>query len=103
MNKEQVELWRKGAMEHCSMIERMVKDRKELKSLIEEHIGRFFKYDSIEYNKDLSEITIEISENNIVIPQDIGEIQMDWNISSGWSNGDEVIIIKFYPFGAEGV
>ena len=104
MNTDELSSWRDGVNEHISMVDTLVNDRKILKNLIEEHLKQFFDWDSIEYNKDFSEITMKWDKDchPIIKHEKINELMMDWCISVGYDdNAFRIVVIEVYPFGLE--
>lgn len=101
MNLDQ---WNQAVDEHLKMVDSLIEDRITLKNMFNEHLRKFFDYDSIEYSKDLRVISMrwdygrEVSIDNDFI----SELGMDWLISTEFT--DKLgygVVVTIYPFGKE--
>lgn len=104
MDKERLEQWKDGVMEHCKYVQDMIKQRKLLKEHIEEHLSQFFDWESIEYSKDFDVITLTwaYGHNPIIYHDKIGELNMDWTIKAEYDDkAFRVVVIEVHPFGIE--
>lgn len=102
MNKEEIEMWKDGVMEHCHSISVIAKDRKTIKKMMVDHLSQFFEWDVIEFDKNFNTITMawEYSTDPIIKLDKIKELGMDFIIGHRFFKelGDGVTI-TVYPFG----
>ena len=106
MNLEEFRQWQDAVCIHCKERDRIVDDRRELKSLLETHLKQFFSYDSIEFDKDFNKITLKwAKEVSPVIRSNIKELGMEWIISTGYDDmAFNIVVVEVYPFGVpEGI
>ena len=97
-----LENWRKAVDEHISIVDQTIRDRDVLKKSIEEHLGRFFDWDSIDYNRDFTVITLswEKDVNPVIKSENISDLGMDWIIKTGRdSRAFAIVEIEVYPWG----
>lgn len=104
MNIEQLDQWNQAVDEHMSMLESLINDRIALKSMFNEHLRKFFDYDSIEYSKDFKVITLRWDYGrNVSIDNDtISNLGMGWVISTEFT--DKLgygVVVTVYPFGSD--
>ena len=101
MNPEEFKQWQDAVCIHCKERDRIVDDRRELKSLLETHLREFFNYDSIEFDKDFNKITLKWEKGvNPIIRENIGELGMQWILSTGHDDqAFNIVVVEVYPFG----
>ena len=101
MNRDELELWREAVFVHSKQRDDLVNDRKEIKSRLEAHLKQFFSFDEIEYcDFDFNKIELKFKRDvSPVIPKNIGELNMDWIISTGYDDkAFSIVVIEIYPF-----
>ena len=104
MNSEEMELWKEAVFLHIEQRNELVNDRKEIKSHLEAHLKEFFSFDEIEYcDFDFNKIELKFMRDvSPVIPKNIGELNIDWIISTGYDDkAFSIVIIEIYPFGID--
>ena len=104
MNKDEMELWREAVFVHSKQRIDLVNDRKEIKSHLEAHLKQFFDFDEIEYvDFDFNKILLKFNRDvSPIPPKNIGDLGMDWIISTGYDDGAfSIVIIEIYPFGID--
>ena len=99
MNLDQ---WNQAVDEHLKMVDSLIEDRITLKNMFNEHLRKFFDYDSIEYSKDFRSISMQWDYGREVsIDNDtISNLGMDWLISTEFT--DKLgygVVVTVYPFG----
>ena len=102
MNHDELDLWREAVFIHCKERDELVNDRREIKSRLEAHLKKFFSFDEIVYcDFNFNKIELKFDKDvSPVIPQNIGELGMEWIISTGYDNkAFSIIVIEIYPFG----
>lgn len=101
MNTEEFKQWQDAVLMHCQERDRIVNDRIELKKVLEAHLQQFFKYDSIDFDKDFNKITLKWSkEVSPVIKENIKDLGMEWIISTGHDDmAFNIVVVEVYPFG----
>lgn len=102
MNIEELVAWKSGVSEHMDALDILLNDRKILKKHIEDHLKSCFQWDTIEYNRDFSEITLkwDAGHSPIIFHENIVNLNMDWEINAGYDGGaNRIVIITVYPFG----
>ena len=95
MNEKVLDAWIKATGEHIEMISTIVKDRRLLKDMIEDHLSQFFDWDDIEYDRDFSEITLTFKDE-LVIKKDTSKLLMPFRI---YGTYDKCIKVEVYPKG----
>jgi hypothetical protein len=103
MDSDEFKQWQDAVLLHCQERDRIVNDRRELKSLFEAHLKQFFDFDSIEFDKDFNVITLKWKKDvSPIIKDNIGELGMEWVISSGYDDmAFGIVVVEVYPFGME--
>ena len=103
MDSDEFKQWQDAVLLHCQERDRIVNDRRELKSLFEAHLKQFFDYDSIEFDKDFNVITLKWDTDTIpIITKNIGNLNMEWSISTGHDDlAFSIVVVEVYPFGIE--
>lgn len=102
MNLEALELWRNGVMENNHQLSSILSDKVQLKNALAGHLKRFFDFDKIVFNYDLSVVTLkwEYGHDIIIDYNNINNIGMDWIISTEFSDGlGQGVVVKVFPFG----
>ena len=102
MDKDTLEQWKDGVMEHTINVQQMIKERKLLKKHIEEHLSQFFKWNDIDYSKDFDVITLKWDRdvNPVIKKEKIHELGIDWIIRAGYDDqAFRIVVIELYPFG----
>ena len=97
MDKDQFLSWCDCVESHMEMVDTSIKDRRFLKSKLEEHLSQFFKWRDIDYNRDLSVVELEC-EGMFIDSEKMMELLMPWRIESNGCGYDTFRIIV-YPFG----
>ena len=102
MNKEQIEMWKDGVMEHCQTVSTVLDDRKIIRKMIVDHLAQFFDWDGIEFDEKFNSITMawKYGTDPIIRIDTIKDLGMDFIISHKFHKdyGDGVTI-TVYPFG----
>lgn len=102
MNEAQMDMWKSGVSDFHRKVDEIIDDRKKLKELIKEHLSQFFEFDDFECDSVFEVIQITLPNVDLVLPKNIGDIGMDWTISTGYDKkANPTIIINFYPFGRD--
>ena len=102
VNLEELEFWKEGVFEYSKNLENIIKDRAKLKDLLEEHLSKFFSWDSIEFDKDFNQIILSYKTGigAVIKSANMSDLGMDWVV---WSDYDDranrIIRIGIYPFG----
>ena len=101
MDKDEFRQWQDAVMVHCQERDRIVNDRIELKKVLEAHLRQFFQYDSIEFDKDFNKIILKWEKGvNPIIKENIGELGMQWILSTGHDDkAFNIVVVEVYPFG----
>lgn len=101
MDSEEFRQWQDAVLLHCQERDRIVNDRRELKSLLEAHLQQFFKYDSIEFDKDFNKIELKWKSGvNPVIRTGIDDLGMEWIIKASTDDkAFRIVVVELYPFG----
>ena len=102
MNKEQIEMWKDGVMEHCQNVSTILDDRQIIRKMIVDHLAQFFDWDDIEFDEKFNSITMiwAYSTDPVIRIELIKDLGMDFIISHKFHKdyGDGVTI-SVYPFG----
>ena len=93
--------WVGATQEHMNALDRLIEDRKLLKNLIENHLREFFDFEESEFNRDMSVISLKISnEYTHIRSEKLSELHMDWAIVINYDGyGIDSVAIEVYPFG----
>ena len=105
MNKENLGKWRNAVDEHLSYVSQLSKDQEAIEDMMIEHINRFFNWDEIEFSENYRKIRLYFGrENSPVIPEDIGSLEMDWRVTTDFTDKlGTGVVIEIYPYGLDGV
>ena len=95
MDKDQFLSWVDCVESHMAMVDTAIKDRRFLKKKLEEHLSQFFKWVDIDYNRDLSEVTLRCKDT-FIDSEKLMDLMMPWRIES---YGYDTFRIIVYPFG----
>lgn len=102
MDEAQMDMWKSGVSDFHRKVDEIIDDRKKLKELIKEHISQFFEFKDFRCDSVFDVISIKLPNEDLVLPKNIGDIGMDWTISTGYDEkANPIIIINFYPFGRD--
>ena len=102
MDEDQLFGWQTCVREHIESLDQLVKDRKLLKSAFEEHLRQVFDWDDIEYNRDMSVVSLTFIKDHqpIIKTENLKNLGMDFQVKAEYDDcADLIVVIDVFPFG----
>lgn len=101
MNKLSVDAWKSGVNDYVEALDTIHNDEQILKDSFEKHIREFFDFDTIEYNKKFTKITLRWKRDHhpVIRHTTIHRLGMDWIISADYDDkAFRIVKVELYPF-----
>lgn len=102
MDENNLSAWRDDVKEHMALLDNLIEHRKFLKAVIEEHLRQVFDWDDIEYNRDMSVVSLTFIKDHqpIIKTENLKNLGMDFQVKAEYDDcANRIVVIDVFPFG----
>lgn len=100
LNDTEFKVLQDSIMEYCTAKSKLDDEKEAIKSILTNHLKRFFDFEAIVFDEEFERITLRFrKDDGVVVRSNISELRMDWTVRSSIDRmANRVLLIDVYPF-----